>query len=125
MRAKVSPSGLTPVPADLDQIISSATTCEQMNFAKLVDGADFDLTLAPTPSFVAARLARRKQGRAAGTDGVVGELHRECADSLRGPSYAMALKAAWTLAPPPLAMRGKHSGALEGQGVGLALQQLP
>eukprot|EP00974_Lingulodinium_polyedra_P075114 7278727-Lingulodinium_polyedra.AAC.1 len=78
---------------------------EIANFARLAESEEFDLTLAPTPSFVAARLAKRKQGRAAGTDGVVGELHRGCAASLCHPTYAMALKAAWALAPP-IAMRG-------------------
>lgn len=92
-------------PSSLDQIVDSTSALECNNFEKLVTGDDFDLTLAPPPSYIAARLFRRKQGRAAGTDGVVGELHRGCAVALCHPSYAMALKAAWALAPP-FAMRG-------------------
>ena len=89
----------------LDHIAGAASEMERSNFAKLAVSGEFDLTLAPPPSYIATRLAKRKQGRAAGTDGIVGELQQGCAAIFRHTSYAMALKAAWALAPP-LAMRG-------------------
>ena len=102
-------------PCSLQQLAEEGHETDVRLFARLASRGHFAITLAPTKSAITQRHRSRKVGRAAGMDGLVGEIFRLAPlVSARALLPAM-LKPAWCLATP-WPSGGIPPGDLEGQG---------
>ena len=91
---------LKAAPTCLGQLAALAWATDHQAFIELAGAGGFEARVASPTSEVYIRHASRKTDKAAGTDGLVGEVFRACAEhSCRAFVPVLAL-AAWTLVLP-------------------------
>ena len=95
-------------PMDLRIVTHNARQTENLLFRELLKDGHVVKCLAPTESYLQVRNSKKRTGRAAGTDGLVGEFYRAAAESASQIIAPILAKAAWALSSP-LASSGSRT----------------
>ena len=93
-------SSLKAKDSDLQALLLEAYAHEVRAFASVAAAGDFNLLNAPGYAFLVTRMAKTEASKSAGTDGIVGEIHRIAPQQAATTLWPNVAKAGWTFSMP-------------------------